>query len=48
MLWMSIDWTTDSVIFIHVATIMDEERGDKTVLQALEDFKNESEFSWKK
>jgi hypothetical protein len=27
---------------------MDEERGNRTVLQALEDFKNDSELSWKK
>ena len=45
---MSLEWTTDSDIFIQVATIMDEERGDKTVLQALEEFKNESDLSWKK
>lgn len=45
---MPLDWTTDIDIFIHVAAIMDEERGDKTVLQALEEFKNESDLSWKK
>ncbi len=45
---MSLDWATDSEIFIQVATVMDEERGEKTVLQALEDFKNGSGLSWKK
>ena len=45
---MSLEWRTDSDIFIQLATIMDEERGNRTVLQALEEFKNESELSWKK
>ena len=40
---MSLEWRTDSDIFIQLATIMDEERGDKTVLQALEEFKNKSD-----
>ncbi len=47
-LCMALDWTTDSDIFIQVATVMDEEHGGKTVLQALEDFKNGSDLSWKK
>ena len=47
-LCMTLNWTTDSHVFIHVAEVMDEERGNRTVLQALEDFKNESELSWKK
>jgi hypothetical protein len=31
-------------VFIPVATVMDKEHGYRTVLQALEDFKNDSEL----
>ncbi len=47
-LCITLDWTTDSYIFIDAAAAMDKECGSRTVLQALEDFKNESDFLWKK
>ena len=42
----NLSWENDTDIFIQVATDLDDERGDKTVTNALREFKNESEQSW--
>jgi hypothetical protein len=48
VLGMTLDWKGDSDVLLHIATILDEERGSKTVIVALEEFKQEHELSWKK
>ena len=42
------DWETDGEILLQVAAIMDEERGAKTVINALNHFKGSDALSWKK
>ena len=40
-------WETDEEVFIHVAKILDEERGRKTVMKALNEFMDNSSLSWR-
>ncbi len=40
-------WETDEEVFIHVAKILDEERGRKTVMKALNEFMDNSPISWR-
>jgi transposase len=42
------EWETDGEVLLQVAIVMDEERGQQTVLNALEQFLNESNLSWRK
>jgi hypothetical protein len=41
-------WESDGDVLLNVASIMDEERGKKTVVAALDEFKKNSQLSWKK
>ena len=43
-----LSWENDGEIFVETATILDEQRGEKTVMKALKEFKNNSEHSWMK
>lgn len=43
-----LEWESDYETFLNVASAMDEERGTKSVLQALTEFKKESDLSWLK
>ncbi len=43
-----LNWEHGSNIFIETAVILDEERGEKTVMKALKELKNDSEHSWMK
>ncbi len=45
---VDMDWEQDSHTLLEVARVMDEERGQQTVVQALEQFLNESPYSWRK
>jgi len=45
---MTLDWEADSHIFPNIARVLDEERGSKTVMVAVEEFKSENQLSWKK
>ena len=45
---MTLDWEADSHIFLNIARVLDEERGSKTVMVAVEEFKSENKLSWKK
>ena len=45
---MTLDWEADSHIFLNIARVLDEERGSKTVMVAVEEFKSENQLSWKK
>jgi hypothetical protein len=42
------EWERDGEVLLQVAIVMDEERGQQTVLNALEQFLNESNLSWRK
>ncbi len=42
----TINWETDGMILLRVASVLDEERGAKTVMNALHDFKCISNLSW--
>jgi hypothetical protein len=43
-----VNWEVDGELLLQVAIVMDEEGGQQTVLNALEQFQNESNFSWRK
>jgi hypothetical protein len=43
-----VNWEVDGELLLQVAIVMDEEQGQQTVLNALEQFQNESNFSWRK
>lgn len=43
-----IDWDRDHQTLLEVAKVMDEERGQTTVVNALKQFLNESPYSWRK
>jgi hypothetical protein len=43
-----LSWENDGEKFVETATILDEQRGEKTVMKALKEFKNNSEHSWMK
>ena len=43
-----LEWETEYEIFLNVASAMDDDRGSKSVLQALAEFKKESDLSWLK
>jgi hypothetical protein len=47
-LGMTLDWKSDQYELLRIASVLDEERGKKTVMVALEEFKSENELSWKK
>ena len=43
-----VNWEVDGELLLRHAIVMDEERGQQTVLKALEQFQNESYLSWRK
>jgi hypothetical protein len=43
----SLSWERDGEVFLHVAKIMDEERGRKTVMKAVNEFMDNSPLSWR-
>ena len=43
-----VNWEVDGELLLRHAIVMDEERGQLTVLKALEQFQNESYLSWRK
>jgi hypothetical protein len=45
---MDLSWCEDSQTLLQIAAIMDEERGKQTVLNALHEFKRDSQLSWVK
>ncbi|MFY7882085.1 MAG: hypothetical protein ACOVR6_07300, partial [Fimbriimonas sp.] len=40
-------WGIHDHIFLHMAKILDEERGRKTVMKAVNEFMNNSPLSWR-
>jgi hypothetical protein len=45
---VNMDWEQDSHTLLEVARVIDEERGQQTVVSTLEQFLNESPYSWRK
>jgi hypothetical protein len=42
-----LSWESDGEVFLHVANIMDEERGRKTVMKAVNEFMDNSSLLWR-
>jgi hypothetical protein len=47
LLETELSWENDGEVFIHMAKTIDEERGRKTVMKALNEFIDNSPLSWR-